>query len=88
MACTYFENAVFRLRPQAIIVSIAPYEARAAGLRERDAELHSRNRTCHGLIEVFDGLYEASVPEYGTCPLIFFDGDAFKVQLHAIASLP
>ena len=64
MASTYLEDAVFRLRPQAIVVSITSYEARAAGLCERYAKVNSRNRTCHSLIEVFDRLYEASVPEY------------------------
>jgi hypothetical protein len=72
MACTYFEDAVFRLRPQAIVVSITSYEARAAGLCECYAEVNSWNRTCHGLVEVFDRLYEPSVPEYCTGRLIFF----------------
>jgi hypothetical protein len=80
MACTYFENAVFRLRPQAIIVSITSYEARAAGLCERYAELSSWNRTCHGLIEVFDRLYEASCPSMALVP------SSFSMVMHSNCS--
>ena len=86
MASTYLEDAVFRLRPQAIIVSVTSYEARAAGLCERYAKVNSRNRTCHSLIEVFDRLYEASVPEYCAARLIFLDGDALKLYFHGAAS--
>ena len=82
MSCGNFENASFRLSSQGIIVSVAPYEARAASFCESYAEFHSRNRTRHSLKEVFNGLYEASVPKYCTGALVFFDCYAFEVWSH------
>ena len=43
MARGYFENVAFRLPSQAIIISVAPYEARAAGLCESYAEFYPWN---------------------------------------------
>src|SRR6516162_10132977 len=85
MARGYFENVAFRLPSQAIIISVAPYEARAAGLCEGYAEFYPWNRTHHSFIEIFNGLYETSVPEYGAGALVFFDRYAFKFQFHTIA---
>jgi len=78
MAGGYFENVAFRLPSQAIIISVAPYEARAAGLCESYAEFYPWNRAHHSFIEIFNGLYETSVPEYGAGALVFFDRYAFK----------
>src|SRR5215469_4344341 len=79
VACGYFENVAFRLPSHAIIISVTPYEARTAGLCESNAEFYPWNRTHHGFIEVFNGLYETSVPEYCTGALVFFDCYAFKL---------
>jgi len=78
MAGGYFENVAFRLPSQAIIISVAPYEARAAGLRESYAEFYPWNRTHHSFIEIFNSLYETSVSEYSAGALVFFDCYAFK----------
>src|SRR5262249_24009129 len=78
MARGYFEDVVFRLPSQAIIVSIAPYEARTASLCEGYAEIYPWNRTHHGFIEIFNGLYETSVPESCTGALVFSDCYAIK----------
>jgi len=78
MARGYFENVAFRLLSQAIIVSVAPYEAGAAGLCESYAEFYPWNRTNHSFIEVFNGLYETSVSENRTGALVLFDCYAFK----------
>src|SRR5262249_9404869 len=74
----YFENVAFRLPFQAIIISVAPYEARAAGLCESYAEFYPWDRTHHSFIEIFNRLYETIVPEYGAGALVFFDRYAFK----------
>src|SRR5262245_30930396 len=73
MARGYFENVAFRLPSQAIIVSITPYEARTASLCEGYAEFYPWNRAHHSFIEIFNGLYETSVPEYCAGALVFFD---------------
>jgi hypothetical protein len=78
MARGYFENVAFCLPSQAIIISVAPYEARAAGLCESYAEFYPWNRAHHSFIEIFNGFYETSVPEYGAGALVFFDRYAFK----------
>jgi hypothetical protein len=77
MTGSYFEDAAFRLPPQAIIISVAPYETRAAGLGESYAELYSRNRTQHSFIKVFDGLYETSVPS------IALVSSPFSIAMHS-----
>jgi hypothetical protein len=79
MACSYFENVGFRLPFQAIIISVAPYKARAAGLCESYAEFYPWNRAHHSFIEGFNGFYEASVPENCTDALVFFDRYALKL---------
>src|SRR5262249_22953122 len=85
MARGYFENVAFRLPSQAIIISVAPYEARAAGLCESYAKFYPWNRTHHSFIEIFNGLYETSVSEYGAGALVFFDRYTFKFQFHTVA---
>ena len=43
MTCSYFQNAIFRLPSQRIIISVTPDEAGAAGLCEGYAEFYSWN---------------------------------------------
>jgi hypothetical protein len=47
MARGYFENVAFRLPCQVIIISVAPYEARAASLCESYAKFYCKR--CVGL---------------------------------------
>ena len=48
------------------------------------AEFYPWNRTHHSFIEIFNGLYETSVSEYGAGALVFFDCYAFKFQFHTV----
>ncbi len=51
------------------------------------AEFYPWNRAHHCFTEVFNGLYETSVPEYCTGILVLFDCYAFKFQVHAATSI-